>query len=745
MRKFVYALLVGLSAVLFGVLLTAPVSGRAATVAATGLTAGDATVTDAAGNNVSANTSFNKWQDYQVSYDWAVPDGVSVSGNTAAVTLPNGLEAAADLTVPITDDTGKVVGSFTIQAGQKTGTITFNDAGEHAINRHGTLKFYAKGTTGNQTIDNTWNVNKIGWISNQGAQGVPTQLTWNVAFNAKSANIGSITITDTLGPNQKFNPGSVVANTGSYDDSGNFIPDGGKLTPTVTTDGSKITFTFSDVKTAVDMTYTTTPTIAGNSATWTNTAATSNGGSVDASVSWGGNGTGTGEGLGSVILNKTGSDGKQLAGALYKLIDNDANNVMYTELATDANGQITLKGMKPGNYSLVEVQAPTGYSVNPTPINFTVQAGVTTPLELHAVDTPDTSLGGGGEIPKGSVYVTKTGVNGALLPGAVFNLLDADNQVVKAGLTTDEKGQFVVTGLTAGNYSLVETQAPDGYELATKPISFTIPADGTSQNVAVTDVKAPETGGSVTPPTNPGEPGVTTPPTTNPGGGNPSEPGNPEPPVTNPGEPGTTTPPTTTPGEPGTTTPPTTNPGGGNPSEPGNPEPPVTNPGGPQEPGTTEPGTTTPTEPGQPTPPVTNPGAPQEPGTAEPGTSEPGTSQPGGTTPGTAQPGTPTPNPAGPTTGGNGGATVPSTAMPGQSGQTGVTGGAVGSGTGDGAEANGAVAGNGTSVNGLPGNGAAAAATLPQTNDQPAPIAVIIGVMALLGLALFGWYRHAKN
>lgn len=88
---------------------------------------------------------------------------------------------------------------------------------------------------------------------------------------------------------------------------------------------------------------------------------------------------------------------------------------------------------------------------------------------------------------------------------------------------------------------------------------------------------------------------------------------------------------------------------------------------------------------------------------------------------------------------------MPSTAMPGQSGQTGVTGGAVGSGAGDGAEANGAVAGNGTPANGLPGNGAAAAATLPQTNDQPAPIAVIIGVMALLGLALFGWYRHAKN
>lgn len=623
--------------------------GHAAEVPVTGLSAGDAVIKDANGKVVTGQGPFDRYQSYSVNYAWQIPDGVKLAGNTSTVSVPAGLEPNADISFDITDSTGTVVGHFSIKAGSSTGTVTYNENADAAVNRHGSLSFHASGTSDNNNQGNGWTVNKIGWISGMEPQGTPNELTWNVAFNSASANIGTVTITDTLGPGQTYVPGSVYAPTGSYDAKGNFIPDGGTLTPAVSVNGSEMTFTFSNVTKAVDMTYKTKPTLTNNEGKWTNTASASNGGSVSATVTWGGSGTGTGEEPSEVTLTKTASDGTKLPDAIYKLEDS-LGQVMFSALKTDENGQINLHMLTPGDYTLTEVTAPDGYELNTTPIKFTVAAGQK-PIQLNAVDPKTTTT-----VPtpdKGSLLIKKTGMNGVALPGAVFTLKAASGEVIKEGLETDANGEILLPYLAAGTYTLVETKAPEGYTINSAPITVEIPADGHEVVVPIKDQQV--TGGSETPTPNPQEPQVpgVTPPT------KPIEP-------TTPGV--TPTKPTT----PGVAVP--------------------TKPIKPIKPGVT---------------PATKPTTPSTAGTIKPGVT-------GSTSTGTTTPG------------GMGTDSRSNARSVGHAGGSGAVGQARNA--------------NGTARMGAHGQ---TMTRLPQTNEQTSPWAAVIGLIGLLGVGVFGrLYRH---
>ncbi len=88
--------------------------------------------------------------------------------------------------------------------------------------------------------------------------------------------------------------------------------------------------------------------------------------------------------------------------------------------------------------------------------------------DAHATFTFDAGgMGLGDYANKGQAKIFKRDANtDALLAGATFDLKDANNQTVKT-VTTNASGSATVAGLTAGNYSFVETKAPDGYSLNT--------------------------------------------------------------------------------------------------------------------------------------------------------------------------------------------------------------------------------------------------------------------------------------
>ena len=99
----------------------------------------------------------------------------------------------------------------------------------------------------------------------------------------------------------------------------------------------------------------------------------------------------------------------------------------------------------------------------------------------------------------GGYKFKKTSINGTtVLEGAVFDVLNANGDVI-AELTSDEYGIFEIKGLKNGAYSLVETKAPEGHELLTAPIEFTISKGSYDADITVVKniptSKLPLTGG----------------------------------------------------------------------------------------------------------------------------------------------------------------------------------------------------------------------------------------------------------
>ncbi|WP_164506028.1 SpaA isopeptide-forming pilin-related protein [Companilactobacillus insicii] len=452
-----------------------------------GLGPNDAIITDVNGNPVTSNDPFYYWDHYNVSYNWSLPDGEPIkAGDTATFELPENIRLTANLTnIPMYNDKGEQIGTYTIKAGEKTGTITFNDVlSTTTVDRGGHLTFHVRGTNTNTENPGNlyWNINKGGWLSGSGENGEPQYITWNIAYNPRSEKLTNVVITDKLSPGQTFVNGSVYAPTGSYDKNGNFVADGGTLNPKVVVNGDTVQFIFGDVSTAVDMTFRVEIQPDPNADnTWSDDASLTSDqitGDVSSSVHYGGSGSGNGaNAVGNVILKKTDELGRPLRGAVYELKDS-TGKVIMSRVETEAGGLLTISNLPAGTYTLTEIQAPDGYELNKTPMEFTIPGtfkGNT--IDLTQVDHPDTTPPVV-EPDTGNVILDKVSVTtGDLLPGAEFDLLDAEGNVIQSGLVTDSEGRISVSGLKVGDYAFKETKAPEGYDLSDKLIKFTVKKD----------------------------------------------------------------------------------------------------------------------------------------------------------------------------------------------------------------------------------------------------------------------------
>lgn len=98
----------------------------------------------------------------------------------------------------------------------------------------------------------------------------------------------------------------------------------------------------------------------------------------------------------------------------------------------------------------------------------------------------------------GSLTVTKVDEAGDALAGAEFELRDTDGNLIGTG-TSGADGKILFENLDWGHYLLVETKAPEGYRLLTKPIEIEIGASQLNPERTVantpTDWELPATGG----------------------------------------------------------------------------------------------------------------------------------------------------------------------------------------------------------------------------------------------------------
>ncbi|WP_166688174.1 SpaA isopeptide-forming pilin-related protein [Bacillus albus] len=199
---------------------------------------------------------------------------------------------------------------------------------------------------------------------------------------------------------------------------------------------------------------------------------------------------------GAVELTKVDDvDNSTLEGAVFKIVDMSGNDVR-PDLTTDKDGKISVSDLRPGDYQFIETKAPTGYDLNAKPIPFTITKGKSQVTSVTALNSLTT----------GSMELTKVDMDhNGTLEGAIFNILDQDGKVVLEGLKTDEHGKLIVNDLKPGNYQLVETKAPEGYQLDASPINFTIEkAQATPLQITVSNKKIDSSSGGddkpITPP-----------------------------------------------------------------------------------------------------------------------------------------------------------------------------------------------------------------------------------------------------
>lgn len=78
----------------------------------------------------------------------------------------------------------------------------------------------------------------------------------------------------------------------------------------------------------------------------------------------------------------------------------------------------------------------------------------------------------------GSIEITKTDTDNALLPGAVFKVVNAAGEEIATVTTGDEgsgqKGIATVSNLLPGEYTITEIQSPEGYSLLANPVTVEV-------------------------------------------------------------------------------------------------------------------------------------------------------------------------------------------------------------------------------------------------------------------------------
>jgi LPXTG-motif cell wall-anchored protein len=191
--------------------------------------------------------------------------------------------------------------------------------------------------------------------------------------------------------------------------------------------------------------------------------------------------------LGRLQLTKENKqNGAAVANAVYGLFN--TKGVQTRTLTTDAQGNAVAEYLEPGAYTLRELKAPAGFSLNATTYHVTIGKKTNGDM-VHMLVFDDI---------QGNVQLTKRDAqNQQPVVGAVYNLYAADGKLVKQHLATSQSGNIKVTDLVPGDYYFREIQAPTGYDLNTAQVPVVVALNQPNKTALVTTDDQETKGGVV--------------------------------------------------------------------------------------------------------------------------------------------------------------------------------------------------------------------------------------------------------
>lgn len=173
------------------------------------------------------------------------------------------------------------------------------------------------------------------------------------------------------------------------------------------------------------------------------------------------------------FIKKDQNTGKTLSGGTFELYSVNSSGSTGSKVAAasaDSGGVISFTGLSKGTYRLKETAAPSGYLLSSK--TWDAETGTEKAISGYEV------MNAPGELR----FHKTDSVTGEDITGGTFSLLNSSGTAVKTGLKPDSDGEIVISGLSAGTYTLKETAAPAGYMLNTSGWKVTL-SESTAGNV----------------------------------------------------------------------------------------------------------------------------------------------------------------------------------------------------------------------------------------------------------------------
>lgn len=152
-----------------------------------------------------------------------------------------------------------------------------------------------------------------------------------------------------------------------------------------------------------------------------------------------------------------------LEGAVFAVTGEDG---FSREVTTGRDGRVCIDDIRPGRYTVKEVEAPYGYelSTKEYPVDIGEDASkAELEYNLNVVNK---------RVPSSLTIVKCDKESRERLEGAVFSVVSSDGKSIE--VSTDRNGEAVIRNLPEGEYAVREISPPLGYDTAEKEQSVTI-------------------------------------------------------------------------------------------------------------------------------------------------------------------------------------------------------------------------------------------------------------------------------